>query len=167
MKQYMENAADLVVETDHDWGVPDGENNNDREESLLEASSTVPWGLDRVDQTDLPLSQSYSPAGGGTNVDVYVADTGIYISHVDFGGRAKAAMDFTVWSGFKPQMCQAKDTQCANDRHGHGTHCAATIGGRKYGIAKSVTLHAVKVMRDSGWGLSSWIIDALDEVETK
>jgi len=152
------------VETDRIVHIPDGED-QEQDPALLEASSSIPWGLDRIDQRDLPMDQSYSsPAGDGEGVDVYVADTGIFISHDDFGGRAVAA-----WTNFGDAKgeCQSSDSDCANDGHGHGTHCAGTIAGNQYGVAKKATVHAVKVLSDSGSGMTSGVIAGMDWVETK
>jgi hypothetical protein len=49
------------------------------------------WGLDRIDQSDLPLDYAaYLPAGAGVNdgsgVSVYVLDTGIDTTHIEFAG---------------------------------------------------------------------------------
>lgn len=89
------------------------------------------WGLDRVDQQSLPLSNSYTYYNDGTGVTVYIIDTGINTSHVDFGGRASVGFDATGGTGI--------------DCNGHGTHVAGTAGGATYGVAKNVQLVAVKV----------------------
>jgi subtilisin family serine protease len=93
-------------------------------------AATPAPGLDRIDQRLLPLSQTYSYSETGTGVNVYVIDSGIRITHSEFGGRARAA--FSVSSNF-------------DDCRGHGTHVAAIIGGETFGVAKAVTLHSVKI----------------------
>jgi len=45
-----------------------------------------PWGLDRIDQQTLPLSRTYTYAGTGVGVHVYIIDTGISTLASDFGG---------------------------------------------------------------------------------
>jgi len=171
MKQELDNCKDsidpnsIVVETDSVVKIPEGEDQKE-DPALLEEAKVGPWGLDRIDQRDLPLDGSYSPPEEeGEGVDVYVADTGIYISHDDFGGRAKAAWEVTP-SG-QQNVCTPSDTDCAKDGHGHGTHCAGTIAGSQYGVAKKATVHAVKVLSDSGSGWTSEIIAGMDFVETK
>lgn len=154
---------ETIIETDATWGVIP-EIIEDGNPALLERSQSVPWGLDRIDERDLPNDGLYSPPSTGTNVNVFVFDTGIRISHTDFGGRAKAALDMTSGS---PVECDPVDTNCANDRQGHGTHCAGTIGGTKYGVAKNAMLHSVKVLGDKGSGSLSWMVDALDWLERK
>jgi subtilisin family serine protease len=109
------------------------------------------WGLDRIDQDSLPLSRSYTyrPAAA---VTVYVLDTGMRISHSDFGGRATNGYDFVD-----------NDT-IANDCNGHGTHVAGTIGGTKYGVAKDVRLVAVRVLDCDSSGSYSGFIKGIDWV---
>jgi hypothetical protein len=72
--------------------------------------SFAPWGLDRVDQRTVNRDNLYSFERDGSNVDVYIIDTGIYSSHTDFDGRASFGADFTGEG----------DT----DGNGHGTHVA-------------------------------------------
>jgi subtilisin family serine protease len=136
--------------------------------SLIEdlLSRSPPWGIDRIDMggTDGKFTvPSTSSAGFGAHV--YVADTGIRTTHTDFGGRAFPAYD--AFKSGSDKTCPASDTSCAMDRHGHGTHCAGTIGGKTYGVAKRTTLHAAKVLSDRGSGSYSGIIGSLDYVMTK
>merc|ERR1719379_631726 len=85
-------------------------------------------------------------------------------SHVDFGERAIPTIEVL---GNGVIECAADDASCARDVQGHGTHCAGTIGGTEYGVAKGATIHAVKVLSDSGRGSFSWFVEALDWVVTK
>lgn len=126
----------------------------DREMALSTTEAPVPsWGLDRIDQRGRALSGSYAyPAGGGAGVTVYVLDTGIRISHRDFGGRARYGWDFI-----------GNDAN-ANDCNGHGTHVAGTVGGARYGVAKRVRLVAVRVLDCTGHGSYSAIIAGIDWV---
>lgn len=103
------------------------------------------WGLDRVDQRNNVLnSKYYYPVHGGKDVDVYVIDTGIDISHPELENRA-------IWGA---NYVDDKDTDC----NGHGTHVAGTIGSKTYGIAKQVSLVAVKVLGCDGGGTFSGIL---------
>jgi subtilisin family serine protease len=108
------------------------------------------WGLDRIDQRNLPLSGTYSYATTASNVHAYVIDTGIRTTHTTFGGRA-------VW-GF--DAVNGTNTDC----NGHGTHVAGTIGGAEYGVAKGVTLVAVRVLDCAGSGSSAQVISGVDWV---
>lgn len=108
------------------------------------------WGIDRTDQSSLPLSGSYTYATTATNVHAYIVDTGIRTDHVEFGGRA--TMDYN--------SADRKNTDC----NGHGTHVAGTVGGTAYGIAKGVILHGVKVLNCRGSGTWSGVISGMDWV---
>ncbi|HEY0154758.1 MAG TPA: S8 family serine peptidase [Longimicrobium sp.] len=108
------------------------------------------WGLDRTDQRALPLSTTYSYNNTGVGVTAYIIDTGIDRAHAEFGGRALAGFDaFT-------------DGQNSNDCNGHGTHVAGTVGGANYGVAKGVTLVAVRVLDCGGSGAWSGVVAGID-----
>jgi subtilisin family serine protease len=109
-----------------------------------------PWGLDRIDQLNRPLSRTYTYGVNGGGVTAYVIDTGLQENHPDFGGRADNVFDALGGSG--------------NDCHGHGTHVAGTIGGNVHGVAKGVQLRGVRVLGCTGSGSTSGIIRALDWV---
>ena len=111
-----------------------------------------PWGLDRIDQRNLPLSRTYTYNGNGAGVYAYVIDTGIATSHPDFGGRAQNVYDALGGNG--------------QDCNGHGTHVAGTIGGATYGVAKGVNLRGVRVLGCDGSGSTSGIINALNWLRT-
>jgi len=107
---------------------------------LADQANPPSWGLDRIDQADLPLNQNYSYSAEASNVTAYVIDTGINYSHADFGDRATFGFDaFT-------------DGQNGKDCQGHGTHVSGTVGGNTYGVAKKVKLKAVRVLNCSGGG---------------
>jgi len=122
------------------------------------------WGLDRIDQRRGLDGEYRIDSDGGKGVHVYIADTGIRTTHYDFHERALPTLE--IKSGIIRE-CKTSDTSCAQDRNGHGTHAAATIAGEKYGVAKSSTLHSVKILSSSGHGKMSYLIQALDWVATK
>jgi subtilisin family serine protease len=114
--------------------------------------TSPPWGLDRIDQRSRPLSGSYTYSNTGAGVKAYIIDTGIRLTHNDFGGRAITGFDAITSGG------------SASDCHGHGTHVAGTVGGTTYGVAKSVTLVAVRVLDCGGSGSWSQVIAGIDWV---
>jgi len=120
--------------------------------SIDATQSPATWGLDRIDQRDLPLSNSYTYNFTASGVKAYIIDTGILTTHTQFGGRAIHGRD------------AVNNDNDATDCHGHGTHVAGTVGGSTYGVAKSVTLVAVRVLDCSGNGTDSGVIAGIDWV---
>ncbi|MEU6207195.1 S8 family peptidase [Micromonospora musae] len=109
------------------------------------------WGLDRIDQRNLPLNSSYTYPNTASNVRAYIIDTGIRFTHNDFGGRAVSGFD-------------AIDGGAADDCNGHGTHVAGTVGGSAYGVAKGVQLVGVRVLNCQGSGTNAQVVAGIDWV---
>ncbi|MFD0370295.1 S8 family serine peptidase [Streptomyces sp. NPDC059071] len=111
------------------------------------------WGLDRIDQKALPLNQSYTyPDSAGQGVTAYIIDTGVRISHSDFGGRAFNGYD------------AIDNDNTAQDGHGHGTHVAGTVAGSSYGVAKKAKIVGVRVLDNSGSGTTEQVVAGIDWV---
>ena len=120
--------------------------------TIAVTQSPATWGLDRIDQRDLPLNNSYVYTQTGAGVTAYIIDTGLRVTHNEFGGRASIGAD-TIGDG-----------QNGNDCHGHGTHVGGTVGGSTYGVAKSVSLVAVRVLNCGGSGTWTQVIAGVDWV---
>jgi subtilisin family serine protease len=124
----------------------------DRVMKLSATQSPATWGLDRIDQRALPLSNSYTYNQTGAGVKAYIVDTGLLNSHNEFSGRAT--------SGYTA----INDGRGTNDCNGHGTHVGGTVGGETYGVAKDVALVAVRVLDCGGSGSTSGVIAGVDFV---
>lgn len=120
--------------------------------SVDAVQSPANWGIDRIDQRLLPLSGTYEYMLDGSGVHAYILDTGIRATHADFGGRASVAVDVLT------------DGQNGFDCHGHGTHVAGIVGSSTYGVAKNVSIHAVRVLPCDGFGQISDIITGINWV---
>lgn len=151
----------------------------------------LPWGLDRIDQRANTLDGSYSFAKTGTGVKVYVVDSGVNMTHPDFGQRVADGWSYrafpTPLTSYKNQVSNGKITPCAYnssqhqtdpttwdrpvsvdvtdkgklDNDGHGTHVAGIIGGEYVGVAKDVTLVPVRVLDSCGVGTATMVGEGL------
>ncbi|HYC93869.1 MAG TPA: S8 family serine peptidase [Thermoanaerobaculia bacterium] len=120
----------------------------DREMENDATQNSPPWGLDRIDQRDRPLSGTYTYNNTGAGVTAYIVDSGINATHVDFGGRVRYGFNF------EPNHSGA-------DCNGHGSHVAGTVGGSTYGVAKGVSLVSARVLNCNG---SGWVSDFVDGI---
>ncbi|KAF8161600.1 serine protease [Crassisporium funariophilum] len=124
----------------------------------MAVQENAPWGLERISSLTKPANQdagaltytyTYDDTAG-EGVDIYIVDTGVYVDHTQFGGRAR-------WGLSVEGYAEA-------DGHGHGTHCAGTAAGSQYGVAKNANIIAVKVLSDAGSGSISGIVTGLNWV---
>ncbi|MFJ9038054.1 S8 family serine peptidase [Streptomyces sp. NPDC102406] len=111
------------------------------------------WGLDRIDQTATAGDGKYTyPDSAGEGATAYVIDTGVRVSHKDFGGRASSGFD------------AVDNDDSADDGNGHGTHVAGTIAGTAHGVAKKAKIVAVRVLDDEGSGTTEQVVAGIDWV---
>ena len=138
---------DLIVSVTPDFElllIPDNEDDLVQQPPAFLQLGATTWGLNRIraDQKDT--------IGGGATI--FVLDTGVRTTHNDFTGRASPGADMSSGS---LEECSG-DLNCAEDRQGHGTHCAGTAAGSAYGVATSAQLRSIKMLSDQGSGSWSW-----------
>jgi subtilisin family serine protease len=122
--------------------------------SIVDGTQPNPpsWGLDRIDQRNLPLDGVYNFPNTAANVHAYIFGTGIRFTHTDFGGRAISGRDVI------------DNDDDASDCNGNGTHLAGTVGGTAHGVAKGVTLVAVRNVGCNGAASIAQVVAGIDWV---
>lgn len=154
LEQIRKNPSVAYVEADSIISLDKPTNAKVETDNIATLAPAASWGIDRIDQHDLPLDDSFNPQKTGRGVNVYVIDGGIRRTHQEFGSRVAAGVTF-IFDGHGTDDC---------DAFGHGTHVAATIGGRTVGIATEVTLIPVRVFDCNGEPTQSSVIDGVNWV---
>jgi len=160
-KQELENALKAMPEVEY---VEQDRVLEGSPETVASRSNQESWGLLRIDTGASGLKEKAAPSKAKAdrkNVHVYVMDTGIRTSHSEFGGRAIPTLEV---DNLLLKECHEGDMRCAEDKHGHGTHAAATVGGQTLGVEPGATVHAVKVLNDQAQGSYANILMAMDWV---
>ena len=130
------------------------------EDHYLKAGSTrttSTWGLDRLDQTSTNYDDQFEQPCNltGRGVDVYVLDSGIHHSHVEFGGRV-------VYPACDPLSMIHGSNESMIDCTGHGTHVAGIAAGASTGVAPEATLISIRVLSCDNMGTVTTLIHGIE-----
>jgi len=126
-------------------------------ERITDVQHNAPWGLVRSSHRNISVSNDFIyKKNDGEGVDVYVVDTGVFVEHDDFDGRAIFGKSF-IYDGKSEYQGEVR-----KDDNGHGTHCAGTIAGNRYGVCKRCKIIAVKVLDHMGTGRMSGVIGGIE-----
>jgi subtilisin family serine protease len=93
------------------------------------------WGLDRIDERDLPRNNHFTYSSSGSGVNIYILDSGVN-SDADLGTRKVNAFSAITDASGVPQY---------NDCNGHGTSVAKLAAGTSGGVAKAAKIHNVRI----------------------
>ena len=131
---------------------------DDALKSNIHVQSDAPVSLDRINQNSLPLDKTYKYIYDGTGVTVFVVDSGIRTTHVDF----QQTSIICGYSAFPTETEDGRVDAACDDASGHGTHVAGTIASQTYGVAKGATLVTVKILDRNGGGSSTTLLGGIE-----
>lgn len=137
------------------------------------------WGIDRVDRTPSgpPRDETFNYRQAAGGVKVYVIDTGVSWSNREFedvSGVTRVAPGIDTNCGSFPNQppCPTADAPCPGTSagRGHGTHVAAILGGRTFGLAKDVTIVPIRALCSNystiAWKRAlDWVLTQHDEAD--
>lgn len=108
--------------------------------------------------SSLSLDYQHAYTAIGENVDVIIQDSGIEIGHPEWLAQdgVTSRLQQINWPG--ASGLSGTYTQGANhytDTFGHGTHCAGTAAGRRYGWARAANIYAIKIFDTDAFGISA------------
>lgn len=133
------------------------------DEAPPESTSGESWGLDRIDQRQLPLDGLPFTSPGpflGDEVRVFVIDSGIRHDHVELANVELPTDLPRLGRNFVPGV----GPNNTNDCDGHGTHVAGTIGSTNYGVAPGVRLIPIRVFDCAGAAAVSVVLNGIEWV---
>jgi hypothetical protein len=118
--------------------------------------SNPQWALDRIDQRNLPLNNSFTYHQTGAGAHLYIIDSGIRGDLAEFSARLDSTVSMSFVYPFDPFF----------DCFGHGTPVASLAGGTTYGVAKQATIYSLQVGDCNGSSDDGDAIAAIDHILT-
>lgn len=137
-------SYDITIQTELTV-VREGTNPNNNQP--LDNQPFEAWGLNRISQAELPLTGDYKYSTDASNVRAYIIDSGVnpHVEHgwTSPGNNGRLVEGTSTWrTGDEEPYPNGRSSIVESLIHG-GT-CAAIVGGVNVGVAKGVTLVAVK-----------------------
>ena len=124
---------------------------------IFRSHGRISWGLDRIDQKQLPLDGMYKPIYDGSGTNVFIVDSGIDTSHTEFSITNREVRN--IFDSYN--LYASIDILPDNDGVGHGTHVAGTVGGNTVGVSPGANLYGVRVLNGNGAGSDFDILSGL------
>ncbi|KAL0932935.1 alkaline serine protease Alp1 [Colletotrichum truncatum] len=137
----------LVVEPDSLVYVERTDEPEVQKKRALTTQSNSIWSLGDLSHTKAGATEYVYDESAGEGTTAYVLDTGIRLSHEEFEGRARFGINGVTGS--------TQQSGTNSDTDGHGTHVAATVVGKTYGVAKKAQVVDVKVFNGDVGSTSS------------
>ncbi|KXH28596.1 alkaline serine protease Alp1 [Colletotrichum nymphaeae SA-01] len=143
----------LSVEIDQPIFIDPTEQESTLSKRDLTTQASSIWSLGDLSHKAAGSTEYAYDSSAGEGTTAYVFDTGIRTSHSEFEGRASFGINGVTGSTVSPGS--------NSDTDGHGTHVAATIVGKTYGVAKKAKVIDIKVF-DGSTGSTSAILTGLN-----
>ncbi|RYP89144.1 hypothetical protein DL769_000192 [Monosporascus sp. CRB-8-3] len=135
-----------LIRKDQIWTLFDAPAAHAEDKRALVTQEDAIWGLASISHRTNGSSQYIYDDSAGAGTYAYVIDSGVRVSHDEFGGRA--SMGYVALPGVDDA-----------DNVGHGTHVAGTVAGASVGVAKRANVIGIKVFDSS---VSTSMTDVLD-----
>ncbi|KAF8852032.1 subtilisin-like protein [Acephala macrosclerotiorum] len=117
-------------------------NSSTQQYHSLTTQAGAPWNSGRISHKKPRIGNYVYDAGACQGMTVYVVDTGIRVTHVEFSGGVNGGQRARLGANFV-------NANPPTDDHEHGTHCAGTAVGSTVGLCHQGEVVAAKAVNDA------------------